>query len=235
MRENRHGLTSSPFCWCAGVRFAVLQLVLAFAPSASAQTAPGRSQPLITQPIIESNLAVLPGNTRPEAKEAANDRGIVSDGLPLEHMMLQLRRPADRERALVSLIDQLHDRKSPNYQHWLSVGEIGALPSAHEIPVERPRWLADDPVTIGPVCGSNSLPAGNSAGNFADLGPKLVILASIRQANSNAYTGIPYSMKQGIFCAWQGIFPRKQGILTLSGSAARSRLSMLRRSATDRG
>ena len=71
-------------------------------------------------------MAVLSGDTRPEAREPANDRGIVSDGLPLEHVMLQLRRPADRERALVTLIDQLHDRKSPNYQHWLSASEIGA-------------------------------------------------------------------------------------------------------------
>ena len=124
MHENCRGLAPSPFCWCARVCFAVLLPVLTFAPSASAQT--GRTQPLITQPIIEGNLVALSGNTRPEAREPVDDRGIVSDGMPLEHMTLQLRRSADRERALVSLIDQLHDRKSPNYQHWLSASEIGA-------------------------------------------------------------------------------------------------------------
>jgi hypothetical protein len=63
------------------------------------------TQPLITRPIVEDNLAVLSGNTRPEAREPANDRGIVSDGLPLEHMMLQLqqsRAVADQDKRMPS-------------------------------------------------------------------------------------------------------------------------------------
>jgi Pro-kumamolisin, activation domain/FG-GAP-like repeat len=115
----------SPLRRFFGLLFASLLLVLAFAPSAYAQTAPGPSQPLITQSIDEGNLVVLAGNTRPEAN-AANDQGIVSDSLPLEHMMLQLRRPAAQEQALETLIDQLHDRKSPNFHHWVGASELGA-------------------------------------------------------------------------------------------------------------
>src|SRR5208282_5183837 len=79
--------------------FAILALVFAFEPSAYAQTSPGPSQPLITQSINEGNLVVLAGNTRPEARDPANDRGIVPDSMPMPHMMLQLQRPAAQEKA----------------------------------------------------------------------------------------------------------------------------------------
>ena len=49
----------------------------------------GRPTPMIRGPVDETKLVVLEGNTRPEAN-AKNDRGIVSDEFPLEHMMLQL-------------------------------------------------------------------------------------------------------------------------------------------------
>jgi hypothetical protein len=52
----------------------MLLSALAWAPSAFAQTSPGSSQPLITRSINERNLVVLSGNTRPEAKNPANDR-----------------------------------------------------------------------------------------------------------------------------------------------------------------
>ena len=80
---------------------------------------------MVTHPVNENDLVVLAGNTRPEALVPANDQGPVADDMPLPHMMLQLRRPAAQEQALVALIDQLHDRTSPNYHHWLTAAEIG--------------------------------------------------------------------------------------------------------------
>lgn len=76
------------------------------------------------QVSYETGLVTLWGNTRPEAN-AANDRGPVPDSFRLEHLMLQLRRTPERERALEQLIDQLHDPKSPNYHHWLTAQEFG--------------------------------------------------------------------------------------------------------------
>jgi len=66
----------------------------------------GPAQPIITQPVVEANLGRLFGNTRSEAN-AANDRGRVPDNLPMEHLLLQLRRPPVQEQALTQLIDQL--------------------------------------------------------------------------------------------------------------------------------
>ena len=116
----------------AGVVFTVLALALAFEPSARAQVSPAR--PMITAPILESNLVPLPGNVRPEAN-AANDLGRVPDTLPMEHMLLQLHRPAAQEQALKQLIDQLHDPNSANYRRWLTPSQFGAQfgPAASDI------------------------------------------------------------------------------------------------------
>jgi subtilase family serine protease len=70
-------------------------------------------------------LVTLAGNTRPEAN-TANDRGPVANTFPMEHMLLQLRRSAEQEQALVQLIDQLHDPASPNFHGWLTPAEYGA-------------------------------------------------------------------------------------------------------------
>src|SRR5260370_4293406 len=105
--------------------FAVSTLVLALAPSGQAQQFTGSTpQPMITAPVSETNLVRLPGSVRPEAN-AVNDRGIVPDTLPMEHMLLQLRRPPAQEQALKRLIDQQHDPASPNYHRWRTPEQFG--------------------------------------------------------------------------------------------------------------
>jgi subtilase family serine protease len=80
---------------------------------------------LIAQAVDENQLVRLVGNTRPEAT-ALNDRGIVADSLPMQHMLLQLRRSPAQEQALDQLIDQLHDPKSANYHQWLTAAQYGS-------------------------------------------------------------------------------------------------------------
>lgn len=88
--------------------------------AATASGAPsGYPTPMIVSPVNTGQLAVLAGNTRPEAN-AANDAGPVADALPMEHMLLQLKRSAEREAALEQLIGELHDSTSANYQQWLT-------------------------------------------------------------------------------------------------------------------
>ncbi len=81
---------------------------------------------LIVGPIDETRLITLAGNTRPEAQNAANDRGPVNDSFPMEHLWLQLRRAPEQEQALEKYLDELEDPKSPNYHHWLTAQEFGA-------------------------------------------------------------------------------------------------------------
>ena len=81
---------------------------------------------LITQSVDESKLVTLAGNTRPEAiAKAKTDRGRVADSLPMAHMMLQLKRSADQERELEKFIDDLQDKSSPNFHHWITAKEFG--------------------------------------------------------------------------------------------------------------
>jgi subtilase family serine protease len=121
------------------VTFAVLGLGAVLAPSAHAQTSPPRARPMITQPVVEANSVRLFGNTLLEAT-AANDR--VADNLPMEHLLLQLRRPPAQEQALGQPIDQLHDPASPNVHHWLSPSQFGARfgPAASDL-VQITGWL----------------------------------------------------------------------------------------------
>jgi len=102
-----------------------LVALLSFVLPVNAQSSAARNaRPLITQNIDEGKLAVLAGNLRPEAR-AANDRGSVAHNLVLEHLLLQLKRPAEQETALKALIDDLHNPESANYHHWLTAAEFG--------------------------------------------------------------------------------------------------------------
>ena len=92
-------------------------------PLTPAQTSTEASR-LVSAVVDESKMVTLPGNTRLEAN-ALNDRGIVAGDLAMEHMLLQLRRPADRELALTTLIDDQQKKSSPNFHKWLTAEELG--------------------------------------------------------------------------------------------------------------
>ena len=106
--------------------FSALACSLCFfaaSPAAQAQAATS-AQVLVNAPVNETNLVTLAGNVRPEAK-AENDRGAVSDSMQLDHMLLQLRRPADRERALNARIEAMHEPGNPAFHQWLTAEKLG--------------------------------------------------------------------------------------------------------------
>ncbi len=105
----------------AALLFSALALVGATA--ARAQTA-AAAQPLVTRPVIDTSKIVLGGNVRSEARPA-NDRGAVTDSLPMEHLLLQLKRPADREAALTARIEEMHRAGSPSFHQWLTAKQLG--------------------------------------------------------------------------------------------------------------
>jgi hypothetical protein len=85
----------------------------------------GSAPVLITEAIDETKLITLRGNTRPEARVAAYDRGRVEDSFAMDYMLLQLRRPPELERAFEQYIDSLTDKSSPNFHHWLTADQQG--------------------------------------------------------------------------------------------------------------
>lgn len=106
---------------------------------------------LITEAIDENRLVTLRGNTRPEAN-GANDRGRVEDGFPMQHMLLQLKRPPEQEQALDQYIAELTDKTSPNYHHWLTATQLGQEygPAQSDLLMVR-GWLESHGFIVGYV------------------------------------------------------------------------------------
>ena len=96
---------------------------------------------LITQNVDEGKLATLTGNTRPEVNKK-NDRGLVAADFPMEHMLLQLKRPPEQERQLLQYIEELQEPSSRNFHHWLTAKEYGERfgLATQDLDVIR-RWL----------------------------------------------------------------------------------------------
>ncbi|HWO38949.1 MAG TPA: protease pro-enzyme activation domain-containing protein, partial [Candidatus Acidoferrum sp.] len=106
---------------------------------------------LITQNVDNAKLATLAGNTRPEANKK-NDRGLVPDGLAMEHMLLQLKRSPQQEQALVRYIDGLQDKSSSNFHRWLTAKTFGKRfgLAAQDINVIT-RWLESEGFKVNVV------------------------------------------------------------------------------------
>jgi len=82
------------------------------------------SRPLITQPLIESQLTTLRGNTHPFAQPQF-DVGAAPPDLPMNRMLLVLKRSPEQEHALHTLLDDQQDKASPHYHQWLTPDEFG--------------------------------------------------------------------------------------------------------------
>jgi subtilase family serine protease len=134
---------------------ATLLIVMATSQQSLSQSLIKR--PLVTQNIDERALFTVQGSTRPEAN-AANDRGPVPPDFPMEHMFLQLKRPVELERALGQFIDQLHDRKSPNFHHWLTANEFGQKYGLAQEDLDKiTLWLSSHGFTVSVVYGNGTL------------------------------------------------------------------------------
>ena len=121
---------------------AVLALVFPLRFACAQSVEMGRhSRPRITQAINEGKLVRLVGNTRREAK-LENDRGAVADDLPMNHLLLQLRRSPDQEQAVQKFVDELHNPNSPNFHKWVTAQEFGERFGASQLDLDTlTRWL----------------------------------------------------------------------------------------------
>lgn len=81
--------------------------------------------PYSTAQVNGSGRVALARNVRPEARPE-NDRGRVADSLPMQHMLLLLKRSPQQEAALERFIEELQTQGSPNFHRWLTAEEFGA-------------------------------------------------------------------------------------------------------------
>jgi subtilase family serine protease len=99
-------------------------LLIASSVALISQNSGRLSSAMIHDRVDENKLVTLAGNTRPEAN-ADNDLGPVADDLSMDHMMLQLKRSPEREKAAARFIETLHDPKSANFHKWITASEFG--------------------------------------------------------------------------------------------------------------
>jgi hypothetical protein len=79
---------------------------------------------LITQPVDGARLTVLNGNTHPLARPKF-DQGTAPASLPMQRMLLVLKRSPEQESALRTLLESQQDKASPNYHKWLTPEQFG--------------------------------------------------------------------------------------------------------------
>jgi hypothetical protein len=74
--------------------------------------------------VKESDRVTLKGNTHPLAS-VKNDVGVAPDSLPMERMLLVLKRSADQEASLKALMEGQQSKSSPNFHQWLTPEQFG--------------------------------------------------------------------------------------------------------------
>ncbi|MGA9143740.1 MAG: S53 family peptidase [Candidatus Acidiferrales bacterium] len=113
-----------------------LFVLFAFISIAALRTPAQINQPrsLITKPVNESQMVMLHGNTHPLARTEF-DQGVAPGNLPMENMMLVLKRSPEQEADLATLLREQQDPNSPNYHKWVTPVEFGARfgPSDHDM------------------------------------------------------------------------------------------------------
>ena len=131
-------------------KFSLTLLLLPLALGAQVATG-AHSKALVTQRIDETRLQILAGNTRSQAT-ARNDRGRVADDFAMEHMLLQMQRPAEQEQAAKQMVDDLHNPKSASYHKWLTPAQFGQLYGPAQSDVDAVTgWLKSQGFTVNAV------------------------------------------------------------------------------------
>jgi len=110
-------------------------------PDLTSSNATTNVRQLITQPLDESQRTVLKGNTHPLARWQY-DVGSAPANLPMDRMLLVLKRSPEQQIALHELLDSQHDKFSPNYHKWLTPDSFGKQFGASDSDVQIVNnWL----------------------------------------------------------------------------------------------
>ncbi|HTS36064.1 MAG TPA: Ig-like domain repeat protein [Candidatus Solibacter sp.] len=140
--------------------------------AAGAQDATGAEtqirQPLIRQPIDESQLTTLKGNTHPLARPEF-DLGTASADLPTKRMLLVLTRSPEQEAELAKLLDDQQDKSSPNYHKWLTPEQFGKQFGPGDADLQTiTAWLQSHGFEVGSTKGRTVLEFSGTAGQVQE-------------------------------------------------------------------
>jgi subtilase family serine protease len=120
-------------------------------------------RPLITAPIDETQLTTLKGNTHPLAKPIY-DVGSASGTLPMERMLLVLKRSPEQETALRKLLDDQQDKASPSFHKWLTPEQFGKEFGPSDDDMQKiTAWLQSHGFQVGTTKGRTVLEFSGTA------------------------------------------------------------------------
>jgi subtilase family serine protease len=98
--------------------------------------------------IDESKLVTLHGTLAPALRHA-EDLGRAVPDMPLDHMLLALKRSPEKEAQVEQTLAALQDPKSPTYQHWMSATEFGQRFGATDAEIAQVTdWLRSHGLTV---------------------------------------------------------------------------------------
>ena len=114
---------------------------LAF-PSIVASAQQGPTAPRILQAVDENKVVVLKGNTHRLARSEFAVGNAPAD-LPMDRMLLVLKRSPEQQHELTKLLDDQHDAGSPFFHKWLTPDEFGKRFGPADSDIETvSAWLA---------------------------------------------------------------------------------------------
>jgi hypothetical protein len=153
----------SPRVVCALALVAVATMFPSAVLAQETSAAQPASRPLITQPIDEAQLSVLKGNTHPLARREF-DVGTAPATLPMQRMLLVLKRSANQESSLRRLLDDQQDKASAHFHKWVTPTQFGQQfgPTENDIQVIT-SWLQSHGFQVGSTKGRAVLEFSGSA------------------------------------------------------------------------
>src|SRR5580693_7652342 len=123
----------------------------------AAATAPVNNVARVTQAVNESSRVTLKGNTHPMAN-AKNESGVAPDSLPMERMLLVLKRSPDQQAALKTFMEGQQSKTSPNFHQWLTPEQFGQQYGVSDSDIQAvTAWLQSHGFAVNRVAAGKML------------------------------------------------------------------------------
>jgi Pro-kumamolisin, activation domain/Bacterial Ig-like domain (group 3) len=115
------------------------------------QPAMGQVGARVVDAVDDARRITLTGNVHPLAR-AEFDRGTAADSLPMNRMLLLLKRSDAQEAALQSTLAGLQDKSLPGFHQWLTPAQFGAQFGPADADIQAVTdWLTRQGFSVGKI------------------------------------------------------------------------------------
>ncbi len=128
-----------------------------------------QSPDLIKTAIDDKQLTAVARTTHPSARKEF-DQGIAPPSLPMERMLLVLKRSREQQAALTQFLDELQQPWSVNYHKWLTPQQFGERFGATDADIQKvTAWLEGHGFEVkAPEAGRGVIEFSGSAGQVQE-------------------------------------------------------------------